>query len=108
MPMSLDFKNMLSFNHPPFECERMLGEIMSNGSACWERNILNFLKKVQQLQLCFGIKSIVSLGVHESKIRRKVYSLQFLEVKAIKKGGDFFRVRLFLCRDIQRTLKATL
>ncbi len=63
---------------------------------------------MQRLQLCFGIKSITSLGVHESKTRRKVYSLQFLEVRAIKEGGDFSKVRLFLCQDIQRTLKATL
>ncbi len=63
---------------------------------------------MQRLQLCFGIKYIASLGVHESKIRRKVCSLQFLEVRAIREGGDFSRVQLFLCWDIQRTLKATL
>ncbi len=62
----------------------------------------------RQLHLHFGIKFIVNLGVHKGKTRKEVCSLQFLETRTIRKGGDSSRVQLFLCRDIQKTLEATL
>jgi hypothetical protein len=47
-------------------------------------------------------------GSTQRQTRREVCSLQFLEARTIRKGGDSSRVQLFLCRDIQRTLEATL
>jgi hypothetical protein len=72
-----------------------------SGGACQEKNISSFPGRgTQRLRLHFGIKSIVSLGVHVGKARREVSSLQFPKAIAIIKGIDFSKVQLFLCWNI--------
>jgi hypothetical protein len=79
----------------------MSGEIVSSGGACQERSISSFPRRgMWQLWICFGIKYAASLEVHESKAKKEVCSLQFLEARAIREGSDSSKARLFLCQNI--------
>jgi len=91
----------VEFQSPTFKRERLLGKIMSSGSAYQERRILSFPKGgTRRLQLCFGNKSIANLGVYESKARRKVCSLHFQEAtitikKMVLLRFDYFFVMIY-------------